>query len=210
MKALLRKDWYQMLSQFKIFLVMIVIFCAIPSGSFMFFGVIYSVLMPSVSLMSMDETSKWDELSLMLPYSWREIVVEKYVLGWICLAGVLAFTAAAQALWPVLGVRDGFGKDTLAILCVYCATALVLQAVSSPINFRFGFTKGRIVNLIFIGVAAGIAGAASFVSSAEKALSTVRALTAHLHIATYPLLAAALCAASIPLSVRGYTKRVEK
>lgn len=208
MKALLRKDWYQMLSQFKIFFIAMLIFCAMPNGSYTFFGLIYSVLMPSISLVSMDESSRWDELSLMLPYSRRETVAEKYVLGWLLLAVSTAFTVVANALWSVLGVTENFGRDNLAVLCVYCAAALVFQAVSCPITFRLGFAKGRIMSLLMIGFVVGIVGAASVVASPEKAISALQTLTRHLHIATYPLLAAALSVATIPLSVRGYEKRV--
>lgn len=210
MKALLRKDFYQLTTQFKIFFVMMVIFCAIPKGNTVFFGVIYSTLMTSTTLLTMDEANKWDALALMLPYSKREIVVEKYVMGWMCLAGVLVFAVAAQALWSVAGVIDPVGWDYVSILLVYAAVALLIQAVMTPINFRFGFTRGRLMTILFLAVVGAIVGGASVISSAGQAMSLVQALTRHIHIATYPLLAAALSVATIPLSVRGYGKRMEK
>lgn len=212
MKALMKKDLYQLVSQFKIIAVIMIIFACIPNGRFVPFAVVYSVIMITVSLQNLDEVSRWDSLALMLPYSRRALVAEKYVMGWLSLAVTLALCTAFQALWDFLGISESLslGPDYLALLCVYVAIALVFQAVTSPVTFRFGITKGRIINLIFIGVCAGIVGAVATVANTEKAFETVLSLTRHLHIATYPLLAAALCVASIPLSVRGYVKRVEK
>lgn len=209
MKALLRKDLYWICTQLKLFLVMMALFCALPGGNFLFFGVLYSVLMTTTTLMSLDETSKWEVLALMLPYSRRQIVAEKYVLGWMLLAGTLAVSVIFRLLWWAVGIAEPVGTDFLAVLCVYASVALLIQAVVSPVNFRFGMTRGRILSITFIAVTAGV-GAALFVSSPEDAMGVARAMGAHVPVFVLPLLAAALSAASLPLAVRGFRKRVER
>lgn len=209
MKALLRKDFYQILTQLKYLAVVAVLFTAIPEGRFIAFAILYAVLLTGNSLMSLDEQSRWESFALMLPYSRAAIVVEKYVIGWLCLAASLVLSAAFQLLWAALGVSVDFGRDLLPLLCLYAAMALLIQAVTTPLNFRLGMTKGLVYNILSIGLAFGIVFGVSAIAS-EAGLSAFLRLIGSLHVSVYPLLAAVLCAASIPLSIRGFEKRVMK
>ena len=76
MKALLLKDTYVIWKQMKIFLIIILVFSAIPSGFNSAFAVIYAAMMPYTA-MAYDERSKWDQMAAMMPYSARDVVLGK-------------------------------------------------------------------------------------------------------------------------------------
>ena len=82
MKALILKDTYVIWRQMKYFLVMLLLFCALPNGFNNAFAVVYAAMLPYTAL-AYDERSKWDQLAAMMPYSTRDIVLGKYVFGWL-------------------------------------------------------------------------------------------------------------------------------
>ena len=88
MHALLYKDFRVMWKQMKAFLLLIAIFCLIPNQALNLsaFFVVYAGLMLPMSLMSYDERAKWDTFAAMLPYASREIVLSRYLGGWLCVA----------------------------------------------------------------------------------------------------------------------------
>ena len=45
---------------------------------------LYAAMMP-ISALAYDENCKWDQLAAMMPYSVRDIVLSKYLFGYICL-----------------------------------------------------------------------------------------------------------------------------
>lgn len=206
MKALIRKDIYLMLTQFRSLFLVMVIFSAIPGGLFVPFSFLYAMMLTSVSLMSVDEQSQWEALALMLPYSRRQLVTVKYVMGWLGIAAALVISAALQGLWAVTGVSE-LQEGFFEAMCVYAAIAGVGLALVLPVNFRFGYAKGRIMTILFAGI---IGGAVGVSMNNEEAALTFLSAVSRVPVPVYPLLAAALCAATIPLSVAGYKKRVEK
>ena len=185
MKALIRKDIYLMLTQFRSLFLVMVIFSAIPGGLFVPFSFLYA---------------------MMLPYSRRQLVTVKYVMGWLGIAAALVISAALQGLWAVTGVSE-LQKGFFEAMCVYAAIAGVGLALVLPVNFRFGYAKGRIMTILFAGI---IGGAVGVSMNNEEAALTFLSAVSRVPVPVYPLLAAALCAATIPLSVAGYKKRVEK
>ena len=76
MKALLLKDTYVIWKQMKIFLIIVLVFSAIPSSFNSAFAVIYAAMMPYTA-MAYDERSTWDQMAAMMPYSPRDIVLDK-------------------------------------------------------------------------------------------------------------------------------------
>lgn len=211
MTALLKKDFYQMVASFKLFLVLMVVFAMVPSGNITVFAMIYSVVLSSTSLMSMDESSRWDSLALMMPYSVRQIVLERYVFGWILLAVTLVIYGISQALWSLTGSFGQLGAGYFPLICVYTAIAFLMQAVMTPINFRFGLARARLMTLLLVGMTTAMAVFLStFASDPAVTLERVASLTRDIPVYVYTLLAAAISGLSIPLSVAGYRKRVTK
>ena len=206
MKALLRKDIYVILTQFKLLFLVMIIFSVIPGGLFVPFTFIYSTMLSGVSIMSIDEQSKWDSLALMLPYSRGQLVTVKYIMGWLALAVALVLSAVCQCLWAALGnvpLPDGFAAQ----LFVFSALALVVQAVTLPVNFCFGIAKGRIATIVIVAFIGALVGATM---GEGDGFYTLIKVTSSIPGPVYTVLAAALCAATIPISVAGFRRRAEK
>ena len=102
MKGLLLKDWYTLIKQMKIMLVLMLVFACVPGYSMAAFAVVYAAMLP-VTALAYDERSKWDELAAMLPYSVLEIVGGKYVLGVTAVAAAGAVASAAQLILSRFG-----------------------------------------------------------------------------------------------------------
>lgn len=135
MKALLYKDFRVMWKQMKAFLLLIAIFCLIPNQALNLsaFFVVYAGLMLPMSLMSYDERAKWDTFAAMLPYASREIVLSRYLGGWLCvvlLALVAALAGLAGAALPQGSILFLLGAPAALVL------ALLLCLASVPLSVR--------------------------------------------------------------------------
>ena len=106
---------------------------------------------------ALDEQSHWDQLAAMMPYSDRDVVLSKYLVGWGGCLAVGALALAAGAVERPFFTAPAAPQAVLAILC----TGLIMVAVSMPVLFRFGVAKGRFMILIMAMLVCGCAGAAS-------------------------------------------------
>ena len=96
MKALLWKDICLLRRQLRLFIFAMLVFAAIPNSYIQLFAVAYASMLP-YNTIALDEQSHWDQLAAMMPYSDRDVVLSKYLVGWGgCLAvGALALAAGA-------------------------------------------------------------------------------------------------------------------
>lgn len=156
MKGLLLKDWYTLIKQMKIMLVLMLVFACVPGYSMAAFAVVYAAMLP-VTALAYDERSKWDELAAMLPYSVKEIVGGKYVLGVTAVAAAGAVAAAAQLILSRFGWTQFDAEAAFALLFTACL-ALIMLAIYLPVMFRLGVEKGRVLFTILIcaSAAAGV------------------------------------------------------
>lgn len=143
MKGLLIKDLYTLAKQLKIFILMIVVFTCIPQFSFSGFAVIYSVMLP-ISALAYDERSKWNYLAAMMPYSAKDVVLCKYLLGYIMLFTAALLSAAALLCFGLFG-KVPVSAETFIQLFLIACIAIILQAVNLPFMFKMGVEKGRLV-----------------------------------------------------------------
>lgn len=146
MKALLLKDGFTLLRQLRFFLLLFVIFAVLPGFNSSAFAIVYVAFLP-LSAMAYDERAKWDQLAAMMPYTPHQLVLSKYVLGYICVALVVLLSIIAQliitaATGAALEMADLYGT----LLCI--SLALMLQAIHLPLLFKFGVEKSRIVFFI--------------------------------------------------------------
>lgn len=157
MKGLLIKDFYTLTKQLKLFLLVIVFLSLMQGYSSASFAFVYSAMLPITSL-AYDERSKWDKLAVMLPYSKRSIVIEKYLLGYICLAAVAILSFSVKTAISILSGKPITAESFTELLPVICAAVLFL-AINLPFMFKLGVEKGRIVFIasIVLIVAGGIA-----------------------------------------------------
>jgi hypothetical protein len=159
MKGLLLKDFYTLVGQMKLFLLMIAIFTLVPNFSMSGFAIVYAAMLP-ITALAYDERSKWTQLAAMMPYTPAELVVSKYILGYAMVAGAFALSLIAQAVMGLIKGAPIGGMDVLVIF-VTANIALLIQAANLPLIFHFGVEKGRllfmgiIATMVFIGMGAG-------------------------------------------------------
>ena len=200
MKALLLKDTYVIWKQMKIFLLIILVFSAIPSGFNSAFAVIYAAMMPYTA-MAYDERSKWDQMAAMMPYSPRDIVLGKYVFGWLCIAAAMVLSALFQGLLSFLGA-----SLSLALLAMSALSGLCVLAITLPVMFRFGVEKGRLAMFLIIFLVCGTAGGISSITISEGSGATFA--VQNLLLLILLVAAVVLTAVSVPLSMRFYRERM--
>ena len=81
MKALLLKDWYLLKNTCKSLALMVVVFFAVGFASgenlfFLLFGCMLLAMTP-VTVMGLEEGSRWQPFALTLPFTRRQLVLEK-------------------------------------------------------------------------------------------------------------------------------------
>ena len=160
MKALLLKDYYVVRSVVWLYLAMVLIFQALP-GTGVIFLVLYPALIPA-SAFAYDDRSRWGELAAMMPYSPAQIVLSRYVLGWICIGGFSLLGLVSRVLFarflPYMNLTGGTLSDLSSYLVLLSAPVLFLN-LSLPIFFRFDAEKSRAIRLLVLAAVCGIVGA---------------------------------------------------
>lgn len=210
MKALLRKDFYQLRAYCKSYLLICAVFLGVSlAGEGNLFFITYPAMLCSlipVTLQTYDERGKWDAYVGTLPVTRARLVSSKYLVGLCCSGIVLALLAlvllAANRYTPEL---------RLFLLGITFCLSLVSPAFCLPFVFRFGTEKGRMAYYFSIGLFF----AASYLVADSLGISAAdtSAITSWNRAAAAPgLLAACLiCAAayiiSWLLSIRVYQKR---
>lgn len=202
MKALLQKDVYVLWKQMKVFIfVMLVIM--VGNGAFgSVFIVIWCAMLPYTAL-AYDERCKWDQMAAMMPYSPRDLVLSKYVLGWLCAGAASLFALAVQAAVKVLHLPLESGTPG-AVLLSFCASVCVLD-ITLPLMFRFGVERGRMGMFLMIFLVCGGAGAlATIVAPGGAPVPGNMAALLSMAAVLGSVAAVVLTAVSIPLSMRLY------
>ena len=191
MEALLLKDLCVLWKQMRMMLL-ILAFLSVVGGAFnSVFVVVWCALLPYTAI-AYDERSHWDQLAAMMPYSKRDIVLSKYVLGWLCMAAAGFLCLAARV---ALGRFLESEVDASIVLVSLCLGVISLD-VTLPAVMRFGVERGRMIFMVVIfGAALG----------AGVALDSVDIPSVPLPVmALLPLAAVVLTAVSIPLSMKLY------
>ena len=200
MKALILKDTYVIFRQMKYFLVIILLFSALPSGFNNAFAVIYAAMLPYTAL-AYDERSKWEQLAAVMPYSTRDIVLGKYVFGWLCIAAAAVLSLLLQAVLSLVSSRS----FSPAMMVMSALGGLCILAISLPVMFRFGVEKGRMAMFLIIFLVCGTAGAISSIAvSGDGAKFSFQGPA----LVILLIAAVVLTAVSVPLSQRFYRQRM--
>lgn len=137
--------------QMKLFLLLIPVMAITGGASLASIAVLLGAALPMTAI-AYDEQSKWNELAVMMPYSKRNIVLSKYLLGYLGMAGAAIVFIAAQLI--VTAIQRGSGHENLDLISFSILSGLLLIAVNTPIQFKFGVQKGRFVFIVFMGLAA--------------------------------------------------------
>lgn len=200
MKGLLWKDYYVINRQMRFFAIIILVFAILPNYYIQLFAITYAGLLP-YSVIAHDEQSHWDELAGMMPYSTRDLVLSKYLLGWGAALIITLVALGAGVLERNIFPQAARPAGVLPALCV----ALVCIAVSLPFLFRFGSTRGRqIMMMVLIVVACGTSGALSALLSQEQMTWLSGGV-----VVLLPLAAVVANAISVPVSMAMYRRRYQ-
>lgn len=200
MKALLKKDFYVLWSGMRSLVLLVVVFALIPIGFQNTFAVLYAAMLP-YSALAFDERSHWDQMALSMPYSPRDIVRSKYVLGWISAGSAFLFTALAQLI-------EGFftkNATPISLLFVSLCGATITVALTLPLMFRFGSEKARLITVFILALICG--GAGALTSIATITVIGAKASLPPLLVAVAPVIAIVVNLISMPLAEKWYKKR---
>lgn len=183
MKGLLLKDWYVLWGGAKRLLFLIALYIVIGefSAGIGSVGMLLCAMLPT-SCMAYDDRARWDRYALSMPVSARDLVVSKYLLGY------LALLACASIKLLVMLLPFGEGGD-FASLALLLAATLFYMAVQFPILFKFGIESGRIwMMLLTAAFAIGV-------------VSLTTAASMEVDLAKLPYLALAAAIATQPPSI---------
>ena len=203
MKGLLLKDFFTLSKSLRMFLLLILVFACLPGYNMAIFAVVYASLLP-VTALSYDERCKWDTLAAMSPYSPAEMVISKYLLGYvgILLASVLALTV--HSVYGLFSSSPDGGY--ISSIAGGAASGLLILALTLPAMYKFGVEKGRIAFFVILAVTFGaVAGLSAL---ADKGELTRFSLQMGTGTGIVILLAVLLLnVLSILLSIRFYSRR---
>lgn len=145
MKGLLLKDWYALRGQAGRLFFLIALYIVIGefSAGIGSIGILLCAMLPT-SCLAYDERAKWDRYALSMPLSVKDLVVSKYLLGYL----MLAVGAALKLLVIVLPIGNG---SNFVSFVLTIAAALLYLALQLPILFKFGTENGRIWMMIISG-----------------------------------------------------------
>ncbi len=153
MRALMLKDIYVLLRQLKLFVIVMVIFALAFQENAVSFIIFYAAML-TVSSMAYDEQSKWPQLAMMLPYSIRDIVLSKYLLGWLMIGGMTLLSMLQ------IFIDIEYVWVSLIVACV----AMSFMAVILPLVFWLGTEKGRMLMIALMAAVFGVVSAIGYIS----------------------------------------------
>jgi len=203
MRGLLLKDYYTLSKQLRLYLVFILVLSAIPEMNLSAIASIYAAMLP-ITAIAFDERSKWDQLAVMMPYSKRDLVMSKYVIGYI---GVVVCYMLSMGIQLVISAvtKQPFTTETALVIVITACVALILLAINLPIMFWLGVERGRIVFMVLIAITVFVGMMSA--ESATNMLST-SSLTAGMLLGISALVAIIINTASILISHRVYQRKM--
>ena len=117
MKGLLLKDLYMMRKYCWMMLAVIVLFTAVSfvdkaNMFFQFYPIVTISVLP-VTILGYDEKCHWDVYGQVFPYSRKQFVTVKYLLGLILVCAMWLLLAAIQFFGSVVNHSGGQGDFTV-------------------------------------------------------------------------------------------------
>ena len=207
MKSLLLKDWFVIWKQCRYLLFVPAVFLAVSALSddsqfFAIFAFLLSAMYP-MTVMGLDEQSKWERYALTMPFRRRDLVLSKYLLSFcsLFLYGVL------YLLLVLLFKHDPEAmKVSVMLTSVGISIGILYSALAYPFLFKLGMEKGRIWYLILIVVVCGNGAALAAMLGDEISLNLLLTWMDCL-LLILPLAALSLFGLSAFLSIKLYESR---
>lgn len=151
MKGLILKDLYMTFKYMKSLILIIAVFLAVSvwgsdNNIFRFYPCIIASSMP-VTLLAYDDRSKWSIYSRTLPYTARQLVSVKYIMGMIFSFSAYILSVCSTACYMVF--NDKFNMNELAVTAsTLLIIMLIIPTAVFPLSFRFGAEKGRMLFVV--------------------------------------------------------------
>ena len=177
MKGLLKKEWFVLWNKPVMIILPLALFIIMGFMSKSFVMIMYLPLYAGilpVSLITTDETSRWERFALGMPYSRKDIVSAKYLMSVLLVLGCTALTAVLLLL--ILN-STLTGTQYILLIAAALAISVILPSVLLPLNLKFGTAKARIVLAVLLAVS-GCLSAAAFTSEGEDPFSAIAKITA--------------------------------
>ncbi len=153
MKGLLRKDLYVLFQASRAQLLIALLFLGLSMATenllMAYMLALYAGMTP-LTVISLDEQSRFDCFALALPWSRAQIVLSKYILCFAAgCAAAAAYLLCTLALGPILGSAAN-PAEALATSCGMLTAGILLPALMLPLAFRFGTEKGRMWSMLIM------------------------------------------------------------
>jgi len=145
MKALAMKDLHVLRATLKYYLFLIMVFTLAMRSAGSIFIILYTAMLPYTAL-AYDERAHFELQATAMPYSWRDLVLSKYILGWLGMIVSLPISIAIALLCQYLGWGPFYIEQQLSTLF----SGVMLLAVCLPVMFRKGVEVGRVLNILMV------------------------------------------------------------
>ncbi len=142
MRGLLLKDFYVLGKQLKWFLFVTPLMVAFMGEMFLSVVILLFSVLPMTAI-AYDEQAKWNNLAVMMPYSKKDLVISKYLLGYL---GIVCIVIIAIVVLGVMGLTGLVTFDFNVykpIILMGVSGALILLAFNIFIAYKYGVEKGR-------------------------------------------------------------------
>lgn len=155
MKGLIVKDLKMLSVIGRLYLILVSVLLVINFFSLTSFLSISAVIFISILgpiTVAYDERDKWEKFALTMPITKAQYASSKYLLSLILSLSVVAVVTISSL------IQNGFTDAALANFIVCFAVSLLYPSISLPIILRFGYSKGKLLIVLFAGVfgAAGV------------------------------------------------------
>lgn len=159
MKGLLLKELFMLRKSWFAFALLIATFVIIgifsgESGMLLFLPLFMSIW--SVSFMNMDEVSRWQQYSLVLPYGRKKIVSSKYLMMLIMSGVSFVLVVLSYLISVALGKVDFSANLLLTLMLLSLIIGFVYPSFLLPLVYKLNTEKGRILLMLINGTIGGI------------------------------------------------------
>lgn len=152
MGGLLLKDILNLKKQAAAYLGVVIFYVVLSvwNGNFTFFGwmlILLGTMMP-ITAIAFDERAQWEKYALTMPVSRTQLVISKYLLGYILMGCALVIYAVFSGLYG----NGIFSKDSLLMYAAMTGIAVFFLSCLMPVIVKFGTEKARVYMLAIIMV----------------------------------------------------------
>lgn len=206
MKGLLVKDFIMIKKHCLMLLpigLLFFIISAVSESSSMYFAY-YSVAIFSmlpITVLAYDEMYKWNKYEILMPVGRTKIVFEKYIFLIIFVLPVILIESIVLAFAADLSASYTVSLISIMLFCGTISPVIVL-----PIIFKFGYLKGKIINIIMVSVMAVAVNVISMTNISEETLVSGE-FEPQTNTFLFALAALLLMTVSLLVSIKVYKKR---